>query len=217
MAGRERSDDRARRRTLDALATVGRELRTARLGHDLSQREAGSAIGVSHATWGRIERGVAPNVSVVTIARALAVTGLDLSLRSFPAGEPMRDAAHLRLLERLRGRLGDGARWATEVPLPIPGDRRAWDALISIGRIRIGVEAETRVRDAQALERRLALKQRDGGADHVILLLAGTRHNREVLAAHRHRLMARFPISSRECLRSLAGSRDPGGSAIVLL
>ena len=64
------------------------------------------------------------------------------------------------------------------MPLPNAGDRRAWDAVIGIARVRIGVEAETRARDEQELERRLSLKRRDGGVDHVILLLADTRSNR---------------------------------------
>jgi hypothetical protein len=41
-----------------------------------------------------------------------------------------------------------------------------------IAGLRIGVEAETRARDRQELQRRVALKRRDGGVDRVILLLA---------------------------------------------
>ena len=83
--------------------------------------------------------------------------------------------AHIALLRRLQSALGPRVGWRTEVPLPGGGDRRAWDALIGVGATRIGVETETRARDAQSLQRRLALKKRDGGVDHVILLLADTR------------------------------------------
>ncbi len=50
-------------------------------------------------------------------------------------------------------------------PLPIPGDRRAWDALVASGGRRAGCEAETHLGDIQALERKLALKLRDGAVD----------------------------------------------------
>ncbi|HET9347069.1 MAG TPA: hypothetical protein VFO05_15355 [Candidatus Limnocylindrales bacterium] len=48
---------------------------------------------------------------------------------------------------------------------------------------RAGVEAETVVDDTQALDRKLALKKRDGLVDHVILLVADTPRNRRALAA----------------------------------
>ena len=63
-----------------------------------------------------------------------------------------------------------------------PRDFRAWDAVVSGVGWTIGVEAETHVRDLQALERRLALKQRDGAMSLVILLLADTRHHRELMS-----------------------------------
>ena len=44
-------------------------------------------------------------------------------------------------------------------------------------------EAETVLDDVQALERRLALKVRDGGVDGVILVIADTARNRRALAA----------------------------------
>jgi hypothetical protein len=78
------------------------------------------------------------------------------------------------------------------------------------------VEAETRLDDLQALERRVRIKQRDMGVRRVILLVADTRHNRAVLAAHPS-LVEDFPISTRACLAALRDGRDPGGDAIVLL
>ena len=74
-------------------------------------------------------------------------------MRLYPDGDPVRDAAQLGLLERFRRRLPAGARWETEVPLPIQGDRRAWDALVGLRGRRAGCEAETRLTDLQALER----------------------------------------------------------------
>ncbi len=106
--------------------------------------------------------------------------------------------------------------WRTEVPLPITNDRRAWDALIrGIGWL-LAVEAETVLDDLQAAERRIALKQRDGSMEHVLLLVAATRRNRRALAAHPNAFPG-FSRDARAVLRALAAGRDPGCSAIVLL
>ncbi len=81
----------------------------------------------------------------------------------------------------------------------------------------IGVEAETRLRDLQALQRRLALKMRDGRIDTLILLLADTRANRRLLRANGAALAAGFPEPGRRTLELLAAGAHPGGSAVVLL
>ena len=147
----------------------------------------------------------------------LAVVGLDLHVRAYPGGRPLRDSAHLELLQRLRTRLGPAVRWRTEVPLPLHGDQRAWDALLGVRHVRVGVEAETRARDAQELPRRVALKQRDGGVEYVVLLLADSRHNRAFLRTCGEGFLAGFPVAGSVALARLAASADPGGSAIILL
>lgn len=153
-------------------------------------------------------------------SRMLAVLGLELSARSYPVGEPIRDREHAALLGRFRTRLHPTLRWQTEVPLPLPGDRRAWDAVISgdgeARSWRFGVEAETRPRDLQALERRLAVKARDGDMDSVVLLLANTRHNRQ-LARAQVEWRGRFPLSPVRALELLAAGVRPTGDALVLL
>ena len=59
--------------------------------------------------------------------------------------------------------------------MPIAGDLRAWDAVITLAGRRAGCEAETAgLTDIQALERRLALKLRDGDVDVLILVVADT-------------------------------------------
>ena len=97
------------------------------------------------------------------------------------------------------------------------GDMRAWDAKLIGAGVRIGVEAETRLVDAQALTRRLALKRRDGDVDHVILLVADTRGNRAVLRAFADALAADFPVPGARALAALTAGRDPEGSAILLM
>lgn len=198
-------------------ATFGLELRTARLGTGLSQRSAGAAAGISHAHWGRIERGLVPNLSITQACTVAAVVGLRLSVRTYPDGDPVRDAGQLALIERFRVRLPPRAGWQTEVPMPLPGDRRAWDARIVIGGRRAGCEAEMQLLDLQALERRLALKLRDGDVDMLLLIVANTVRNREVLRLHREQLRSLLPLDSREILASLRAGSLPRESGIVVL
>src|SRR4029450_9470554 len=112
-----------------------------------------------------------------------AVLGLELSIRAYPAGDPIRDLAHARLLERLHRDLHPSLRWHTEGPFPTPGDLRAWDAVTGRDHWRLGIEAETVIDDTQALDRKIALKVRDGGVDRVLLLVTDTPRNRRALAA----------------------------------
>ena len=209
--------DRGALRGREIIADLGREIRQARIAHGLSQVEVARAAGVSQPRLSVIERGQFGAVPVVTLARLMAIVGLDLSARAYPAGQPLRDAAHLELLDRLRSHLPRRLTWRTEAPLPAQGDPRAWDALIGSPPTTIGVEVETRVRDVQALERRVALKKRDGGTTRVILLVRNSRWNRSVVASNRERLSMGFPIPARVALAALRSGRDPGGDAVVLL
>jgi transcriptional regulator with XRE-family HTH domain len=192
-------------------------VRQARLEHDLSMVSCAAAIGVSQSTWSRLERGLAGNLSIALMTRAAAVVGLDVSVRAFRGGAPLRDQAHVDLLERFHQRLDRRVRWRTEVPLPIARDQRAWDGMADLPTVHVGVEAETRARDAQALQRRVELKKRDGGVDRVVLLLADTRHNRAFLRSAGPAFRACFPVPGTEALRRLGIGHDPGGNAIVLL
>lgn len=224
MAIRQRRVDLGEDRGRRLVAHAANEFAVSRRNAGLSQAEVSAAAGLSRPQYGRIERGLSPEVSLATIARIGAVLGLEASLKLYPAGDPIRDAAHAALLERLRGRLHSSLIWRTEVPLPRPGDLRAWDALIrgfagsDRGRSAVGaVEAETHPTDSQALDRKLALKERDGGTDWVLLLVADTRHNRAFLHGPGATLRMRFPLDGRRALELLAAGVDPGTNAIVLL
>jgi hypothetical protein len=168
----------------------------------------------------RFEHGELDRVSLGDVGAWCAVVGLDLSIRTYPAGDPIRDRAQLALLERLRARLHPSLRWRTEVPLPIEGDLRAWDAEIR-GRDprpwRTRVEAETRIADSQALERKLALRLRDDPDGHVILLVADTRANRRALAILSSSLRDIFPLDTRHILAALGAGREPPGSGIAIM
>jgi hypothetical protein len=172
---------------------------------------------MSRSQLGRIERGELVRLTFEQACRAAGAVGLDLSVRTFPDGDPVRDAGQLRLLERFRSLLPVGATWRTEVPLPIPGDRRAWDATLQLLGRKAGCEAETKALDMQALERRLALKLRDGEVDVLIVIVADTPANRTALALHREELRALLPLDTREILGSLRRGRLPGASGLVVL
>jgi transcriptional regulator with XRE-family HTH domain len=198
------------------VADLGREVHGGRLDRAISLENLSAATGLSPSQISRIERGLTPNLGIPQIARLLAAVGLDLSVRAFPAGDPIRDIGHARLLASFRALLHASLGWRTEVPLPIAGDLRAWDALILGRGWKTGVECETRPRDLQALERRLALKERDGRVDSIVLLLRDSQHNRDLIRGASG-FAARFPVSGARALALLGEGKNPGGNAIVRL
>jgi transcriptional regulator with XRE-family HTH domain len=219
MPARESARQRGKRLGRGQRRRVGEDLRQARVGVGLSLREVGRRIGLSHSAVARRERGEVETLSIDQVAAMATVLGLDLRVSLYPTGAPVRDAAHLALLDRFRSRLATSVRFRTEVPMPIPGDLRCADGVID--RLRgseavVMVEAETRVDDVQALVRRIRIKQRDLAATRVILLLGDTRHHR-ALTKTEPGLATEFPVAARACLRALADGRDPGGDAILLL
>jgi len=177
----------------------------------------GSACRLSASELSRIERGLIAGVSLVKLAEVCAIVGLDLTARAYPSGPPLRDARHGKLLGRFHGAIHSDIRWGSEVPLPNPGDQRAWDAVIRGDAWRYGVEAELNPIDGQALLRRLTLKQRDGMVDGVILLMPDTRQVRLFKREFAELLAVQFPVKGSLALRRLATGLDPGGSAIVVL
>jgi hypothetical protein len=198
------------------LHRVGDELRAARVLTGRSARAVSSEAGISHTQLLRIERALAPHVDLEVLARVAAASGHELSLAVYPASTVARDAAHLALLERLRSRIAPTLQWRSEVPVPLPGDRRSADATV-VGTDFSGiVEAQTRLGDVQAVERSMATKARDLGVDRRILLVLDSRHNRSVLRGTPG-LDARFPIGTRAGCAALARGEDPGGDCLIVL
>ncbi len=206
----------------DALARrirfeLGREIRNARLDGGASLRSAAARVAMSHSQFGRIERGQVRGHTIDQLSRACAAVGLALAVRGHPRAGMALDSAQLALLGRLRALLPATVRTRTEVPLPIPGDRRAWDSVLYLEPRPSPVEAETRIRDIQALDRRTALKLRDSEFDRVVLLVNDTAHNRAMLQAHREDLRATFPLDTRAVLRAIRAGQTPEASGIVVL
>lgn len=217
MTARSRRVDQGTRAATAIHHALAGEVRSLRLMGGLSQTTLADAVGISHAELSRIERECAPSTPIVRYARLLAVLGARLSVRVYPAGTPLRDEAHARLLARLRARMAPSIRMRTEVPLGIPGDMRAWDARLETGGDWMPVEAETALTDLQALDRRIALKMEDGRVGRVLLLVADTHRNLEVLRAYGQGLTTRYPVTPREALTGLAEGRLPRASCIVVL
>ncbi|MEX1172658.1 MAG: helix-turn-helix transcriptional regulator [Chloroflexota bacterium] len=225
MATRERAIDRGRRLARDDRIRIGREIRVARHITGRSLDVVAEASGMSPSQASRIERGVLATVSIDQLARLGATVGVDIRTRSYPGPDPVVDAGQAALLSRLHVRLHPRLTLPLEVPLPVVQDQRAWDAVIrglvtpdgSAPADDLPVEAETRLVDLQAQVRRIMLKARDAGVVAVLLVVADTNRNRDVLAASAALLKASFPISGRQAMAALREGRHPGGSAIVVL
>lgn len=194
----------------------GLSVRNARLGLGLTQRELGRAVGMSDSQISRIEHAMPPYADFIQASRVAQVLGLELSVKCFATGAAIRDVAHVRLLSRLCTET-PLVTWSLESPIPIPRDPRAWDARAVVGGTVIGVAAETRLHDEQALLRRERAKMRDSDVELLILLVLGSRANRETLRAIRESLRNDLPLDSREILAALRQGKSPSASGILLL
>jgi transcriptional regulator with XRE-family HTH domain len=217
LATRERPADRGLRLGRAALVRIGAELRQARIGAGLSIDQVAAVLGISNAEVSRIERARSPSVRFVTLARLAAVVGLDFVSKLYPGPNPLRDAPQTELLGDFRAGLHPILGWATEVPLPLPGDQRAWDGTVRGPDWLFGIEGETAPRDAQALIRRVQLKVRDGGVDGALLLLRDTRTVRMFLREVQPLFRSELPVRTRDVLARLRAGERPAGSAIIVV
>lgn len=216
MASVERVRDRGNRQARRLLRDLGTELREVRLGAGLSQRAVARAAGLNQSRISRTEHAQRIPARLDELAAHCAVLGLRLSVKAYPDGSPVRDAGQLRLLDRLRLRLHPRFHWRSEVLVGGPGDLRAWDVQLD-GPGSIGVDAETQLRDIQAVQRRIETKARDSGVDRVVMLVAATRHNRLALSLHRRALASTFPADTGEILLALRRGQLPERNGIVVL
>jgi transcriptional regulator with XRE-family HTH domain len=216
MPTRSRRRDVGARHADASLARLAEELHQARLGAGLSLRAVADASGVSHTYLWQLERARAARVPLRTLSVVFAVLGMHLSVRPYPEGPPLRDAAHARLLARFRRELPRTVRLRTEVPLRVGGGLRAWDGEVQALGENCMLEAETILHDLQATERRIALKMADDAVERVILLVADTRRNRRVLREFATLVSDRFPLGTRDVMRELRAGRIPARSGVVL-
>jgi transcriptional regulator with XRE-family HTH domain len=184
----------------------------ARLAAGLSQQTVALAIGTSRQGLSRLEHAVEP-IDLIELARYGAAVGLDISIRAYPAGEPIRDVGQVRLLERFFDRLHPSWRRAIEVPVGDHG--QAWDAVAWKPGARVAVEALTRIRDIQAQSRPILRKLALDAVDALVLLVAETVPNRRALHAASEVLSHDFPLGTRAVMAALAVGEPPAAHGIV--
>jgi transcriptional regulator with XRE-family HTH domain len=218
MTARERALHKARRKSVQQLATLASELRDARITAGRTQADVARAAAISTSELSRIELGRTAALQFETVAAVGAVLGLDVVLRAYPGDHVLADEPQVRLLRAFRERLGPDWTWRFETKVA-PGDQRTWDASGSHrrGGVAIVVDAETRVRDFQAVMRRVGAKREAPGSSRTILLIADTRTNRAAIAAARDELAAEFPMNMRATLRALRAGREPGADGLIVL
>jgi transcriptional regulator with XRE-family HTH domain len=184
----------------------------------LSQETLSRLVGWSQPEVSRFEHLVRRDtVTFDDLARVASNLGLELVANLFPVGDPVRDKGHQALLARLRAILATAWRVVAEMPLPNVRDARSWDLGLRLAAQRVGVEAETAIRDVPWLVRRMRERERDGGMDEVLLLLADSRANRALLPQLLEALGSRFQTPTRGILRALREGRPVPGSGVILL
>ena len=220
MGNVERSYDRGNRRGRRAVQTVGEEFREQRLASGVSQQVVADAARITRPRYSTIERGEIERLSILEASRIASVLGLDLFVRTYPGGAPLRDVAHAERLQRLLRHVRAPLRYRVDVPLPqrpdAPAEGRAWDAMIQGHGRRTAFEVEMRLRDAQATIRRHEMKRRDDPVESFLLVLANTRTNRRVCAQYRD-LWPDLPRlrTSRVLALLEAGQHPPSGTVFI--
>ena len=217
MPPRSRRTDEARRLWSRIAIQIGEQFRAARLVRGLTLREVAAAIGSSASEVSRRELGKSTRLTGEKLAVHASALGLKLSVALWPIGGGVRDVAQARYIAAFVARVGRAWRVVLEAPIPIAGDLRAVDVLLSRGGVRVAVEVITRLADLQAQVRAAQLKARDLGGTRLIIVVAGTHANRRALEAVRASLVEAFDMDTRRVMADLARGSDPGRDAIILL
>jgi transcriptional regulator with XRE-family HTH domain len=216
MPSRERlasiADHRARR----IIREFGEMAREQRMAQGLSRRALVSSLPFSESKLARWELGRSPYPDLYEAAMLMRMLGHDLTVQSYPAGSGLRDAPHAKLTARFVGLVPRSVPRRLEVPVA-RNDLRAWDVVLYIGPVRVGVAVETRLRDFQSLLRREQLKQRDSGVERLLFVLLDSRTNHRRVAEAGAALRQALPLDGRAIWPALRSGRDPGGNGIVFL
>ncbi len=104
-----------------------------------------------------------------------------------------------------------------EAVMPVAGDLRAIDVVLTKPGVCIAVELITRLVDVQAQVRIARLKARDFGATRLLIVVAATRANRRALDGARAVLAAAFDLDSRRVLAALEARDETPRDAIIFI
>jgi transcriptional regulator with XRE-family HTH domain len=192
-------------------------MRENRLGLGLSRATLAAALGISASKLQRWELGQRPRPDLAEAIILTRMLGHDLRLAWFPVGDVLRDAAHVRLIRAFLELVPAAIPRRLEAPLGIRGDPRAWDVLLTLPRCTIGVAAETRLRDWQALLRREEAKLRDGQTDRLLLVLWDSHANRNAVRFAGRAVREPLPLDGRSVLAALRAGRDPGANGLLFV
>jgi transcriptional regulator with XRE-family HTH domain len=214
-----RAFDRGTRLARRHTGEIADEFRERRLALGESQEHVADACQMSRVHYGQIENGQVPKLTILEVDRIASVLGLAPSIRLYPAGPAVRDAGQLLRLQAFLDDVRPPLSYRIEVPLPPRDDRtdqRAWDAVLYGGGVRTAIELEMRLRDVQALLRRIDLKRRDDPTESFVLLVADTRNNRRVLAEFAN-LFADLPRLRPSVVHSALASGSHPATGILLI
>jgi transcriptional regulator with XRE-family HTH domain len=218
MTARTSASDRGRRAVGAAIQGLLADLRERRLSLGLSQAAVASAAGVGRSMLGRLERGEVRSPNLGDLGAVAGVLGLSVRIGSFPLGQPIADGVQLRLLSAFRDRLSPSVGWRAEVPLPMSGDTRAWDAIVTPRDGWTAVEGISRLGAIDATVRRAKLKLRDDPrVERLVLVVLDTNRNRAALAAAMPTIRSDFPLDTRAVLAALRAGHAPAANGIVLM
>lgn len=212
MASNDRLPTRGSKRARRILGELASEIREARLHAGISQAEAGRRAGLSADKVWKVEHEALKTLAFSDACRLAAVLGLDVSVRLYPNGAPIRDAGQTSRLMKLLVNVAQPLNYRTDAPLPAKEsavELRASDALITGSNERTGLELESRLTDLQATIRRQNLKRRDDPVDHFLMVIADTRHNRRVVDDYAELLAGLPRLDTADVINLLAMGRHP--------
>jgi transcriptional regulator with XRE-family HTH domain len=221
MATKETRLLRGRRRGQMLAARAVRELRDARLLAGLSLSAVADAVDIDQSNLWRFEAGSLTDLGIVRLSEIASVLGYEVSVGLHPIGDPLRDKGQLACGRRFDALLNERWRVTDETLLPGAGEQRAWDKLLRLmdatPRYLVGVDIESRVWDVQAIVRRTRQRERDGQVDHILIVLAGTAHNRRVADELRNGLGVDYQAGARSLLAGLRRGERLVGPGVVLV
>ena len=209
-------------------AKAGRLVTTVRRHLQLRQIDVGRLAGVDQKVVSLVERGLLARVSVEKFRRVCAVLEIDpaLDLRwRGGLGDRLIDRGHAELVE-LVASIHRDAGWTVipEYSFNVFGERGSVDVLAwhPDRRVLLIVEVKTRVTDLQAMLMSMSRKVRvvpgeveeeRGWARRAmgrVVVMADTRTNRSMVAAHRTIFDSTFPGRTAETRRWLTAPGEIG-------